>query len=249
MTLRKLGNQLSLYPASGADSTLTSVNQYGRNPDCAANASEEIWNGSVVYSWPATALMTHVSQTADQETMRGQTVHIHGLDGDWNPVEQDVVMDATLTTNAVALDPALLRVHFAEINSGVVVTGTPIRLHNAGETIDYFVMPVGNQTTALGWYTVPAGKVAYMTQYWAHHNPTSGQTFTSNLIRLWAKDNVNGYARKVIHQVGVPEDGGFVHPFEPYLKFTEKTDIMLTASPTSASADVSAGFDLLLTND
>jgi len=193
--------------------------------------------------------MTHVSQGIDQEAMRGQTVHIHGLNSDWELVEQDVVLDATLTTNQVALDPPLLRVHFAEINSGIVVAGSPISLHTDGGGTNYFVMPVGNQTTALGWYTVPAGRVAYMTQYWAHHNPTSGQTFTSNLIRLWAKDNVNGYARKVIHQIGVPEDDGFVHPFEPYLKFTEKTDIMLTASPTSASADVSAGFDLLITND
>jgi len=140
-----------------------SVNQYGRNPDCAADASEEIWNGSVVYSWPATALMTHVSQTTDQEALRGGTVHIHGLDGDWNLIEQDVTLNGTLTTTAVELLTPLLRVHFAEIN-GTVAPDSTVRLHNEAENIDYFVMPIGNNTTALGWYTVPANKVAYMTR-------------------------------------------------------------------------------------
>ena len=233
--------------ARGAYRYATSVNQYGRNPSCAAGADEEIWNGSVAYSYPTSALMTKVSQTADQAAMRGQTVRIHGLDANWDYVEQDVILDAANTTTHVVLatlGTPLMRVFYAEIN-GSVVTTSSVRLHNDAETVDYFVMPTGNNTTALGWYTVPAGHTAYLTNWWANHNPTQGQTFTSNLIRLWATDNVNGYARKTRGQKGIAPDGGFVHHYNPYMVFTEKTDIVLTASPVGAAADVSAGFDLI----
>ncbi len=226
----------------------THINQYGRNPLCAAAASEEIWEGSVVYTWPATALMTKLSQTADQVALRGEHVRIMGLDGNWDLVEQSVTLNGAATTTPVVLTTPLLRVYFAEVNGGAVADST-IRLHNDAENLDYFVMPTGNNTTALGWYTVPRGHTAYMTNYWAHHNPTTGQTFTSNLIRLNATDNANGYARKVIHQRGVPEDGGFVHPFFPYRKFEGKCDIILTSSPVAAAADISAGFDLILVED
>jgi len=232
----------------GAYAGITSLNQYGRNPSCAAGAEEEIWNGSEVYSWPATALMTKLSQTTDQEALRGETVHIHGLDGNWDLVEQDVVLNGTLTTTPVVLATPLIRVFFAEVNADTLADST-IRLHNDAENVDYLVMPVGNNTTALGWYTVPAGKTAYMTNYWAHHNPATGATFTSNLIRLRAVDNANGYASKVVHQRGVPEDSGFRHPFTPYRKFTEKTDLYLTSAPVGAAADVSAGFDLILVDN
>jgi hypothetical protein len=39
------------------------------------------------------------------------------------------------------------------------------------------------------------------------------------------------------------------HNFAPYYKFTEKTDIILKGSPSGASVDVSAGFDLILVDN
>jgi len=230
--------------ARGVYRYATSVNQYGRNPSCAAGADEEIWNGSVAYSWPDTALMTKLSQTTDQAALRGATVHIEGLDANWNLVKQSVVLNASLTTTAVALGTPLLRVYYAEIH-GTVASTSSVRLHNDAEDTDYFVMPTGNNSTALGWYTVPAGHTAYLTNWWANHNPTQGQTFTSNLMRLWKKDNVDGSARITVGQQGIAPDGGFVHHYNPYMVFTEKTDIVLTASPVGAAADVSAGFDLI----
>ena len=232
----------------GAYAGITSLNKYGRNPSCAAGAEEEIWNGSAVYTWPTTAVISHIEQATDQAALRGVDVRVLGLDANYAEVDQLVTLNATNTTTAVALTTPLLRVYFAEVQGATLATAA-ITLHNVGDTIDYFVMPVGNNTTALGWYTVPAGKTAYMTNYWAHHNPTTGQTFTSNLIRLRARDNANGYASKVVHQRGVPEDSGFRHPFTPYHKFSEKTDIILTSAPVGAAADVSAGFDLILVDN
>jgi hypothetical protein len=226
----------------------STVNKFGRNTDCAAAATEEIWDGSAAYSWPATALMTSISQTADQAAMRGATIEVQGLDANWALVVQNAVLDATLTTNVVTLDTPLIRCFRMKVLANVV-SDSPIRVHNAGETQDYAIISIGNNQTEMAIYTVPANRKAFLTNYYAHHNPTTGQTFTSNIINIWARDNANSYAKQVKHTVGVPEDGFFQHHFYPYQTYGEKTDIYITSSPVGAAADISAGFDLILVED
>ena len=248
MTLRKLGTQYAIYAASGADSNFTAINKFGRNAAVASGGTEEIWDGSAAYVFPATALMTKISQTTNQAAMTGKVIEVQGLDANWAAVTQDVTLNASDTTTAVTMTTPLLRCFRMKVQADVV-TDQPIRCHNDAESQDYAIIGAGNNQTLMAIYTVPADTVAYMTNYWAHHNPATGATFTSNPIKLWASDRANSYAKQLKHVVGVPEDSGFQHPFDPYIKFTEKTDIFLTASPVGAAADVSAGFDLLLTND
>jgi hypothetical protein len=224
------------------------VNKFGRNTDCAASSSEEIWDGSAAYSWPATALMTSISQTADQVAMRGATIEVQGLDANWALTVQNATLDASNTTTVVTLTTPLIRVFRMKVLANVVGDSN-IRVHNAGETQDYAIITTGNNQTQMAIYTVPADKTAYMVNYWAHHNPTTGQTFTSNPIKVWARDNANSYESQLKHAVGVAEDGFFQHHFEPYVKFTEKTDIYITSSPTGAAADISAGFDLYVVDN
>jgi len=223
---------------------ITHINKFGRNTAIALNTEEEIWDGSAAYSFPATALATSISQTTDQVAMRGQTIEVQGLDADWLAVTQNAVLDATLTTTAVTLTTALIRVFRMRVLSSVV-GDSAIRVHNAGETQDYAIISAGNNQTLMAIYTVPAATTAYMTCYYAHHNPATGQDPTSNPISLWATDNANGYARQIKHVVGLPNGAGFQHFFMPYQPFTEKTDIYLTATPVGKAADVSAGFDLV----
>jgi hypothetical protein len=223
------------------------VNKFGRNTDVAGSGTEEIWDGSAAYVYPATALMTSISQTTNQAAMLGATIEIQGLDANWNQITQTKALDGTNTTTVVTLDTPLLRVFRMKVLTNVV-GDSPIRLHNAGETQDYAVISTGFNQTQMAIFTTPANTSAYVTTYYAAHNPTTGQTFTSNAINLWARDNANGYEKQLKHNFGVPEDGHFQHFFEPYYRFGEKTDIFITSSPVGAAADISAGFDLYLVN-
>lgn len=231
--------------SSGQIDGVSSISKFGRNTAVALDTTEEIWDGSAAYSFPATALITSMSQTADQAAMRGETINIQGIDASWNLVSQDALLDATDTTTVVTLTTPLIRVFRAKVNSSVV-GDQDIRIHNAGETQDYAVVTAGNNQTQMAIYTIPNGKTGYVTNYWAHHNPATGQDPTSNAITLWAADNDNGYAKQIKHVIGLPSGGGFQHTFSPYLTFTQKTDIYLTASPVGKAADVSAGFDIIL---
>ena len=97
-----------LIPA-GVYPGISAMNKFGESPNITGGQEEEIWDGAAAYSWPATALMTSISQTADQAAMRGETIHIEGLDANWDYVAQDAVLDATLTTTVVTLTTPLLR--------------------------------------------------------------------------------------------------------------------------------------------
>lgn len=224
------------------------VNKFGRNTAVADGVREEIWDGSAAYVYPATALMTSISQTTDQAAMRGEIVEVQGLDANWALTKQNATLDASDTTTVVTLTTPLIRCFRMKVLADVVTTST-IRVHNAGETQDYAIISTGYNQSQMAIYTVPASKKAYLTCYYANHNPKTGNNFTSNPIELWAKDNANGYEKQLKHSLGVPEDGHFQHIFNPYVSFTEKTDIYITSTPAGAAADISAGFDLFLVDD
>ena len=222
------------------------VNKFGRGV-VTSGSTFEIWDGNAAYVFPATALMTSISQTADQAGMQDETVEIQGLDANYAAVTQTAILgpSASSTATVITLGTPLIRCFRMKVLADVVTT-SPIRVHNAGETQDYAIIGTGNNQTLMAVYTVPAGKTAYVTNYWAHHNPATGQDPTSNPITLWARDKANAYEAQVKHVVGLPNGAGFVHPFNPYPKFTEKTDLFITAAPVGKTADVSAGFDLFL---
>ena len=234
----------SLNIAMGVYDRLSGVNKFGRNPTVDIGTEEEIWGGSVAYSFPATALITSMSQTADQAALRGGTIEIQGLNSSWELITQTKDLDATLTTNVVTLGTPLIRVFRAKVLENVV-SASPIRVHNAGETVDYAVIATGTNQTTMAIYTVPVGYEAYLTNYYAYVNPATNLDPTSMPVRLWARDNALGIAKQLKHVVGLVS-GGFQHTFDPYQKFTEKTDIYITATPVGKAADVSAGFDLVL---
>jgi len=224
------------------------MNKFGRNATVANG--EEIWDGSAVYVYPATALMTSISQTADQAAMRGQTVSITGLDASWDEVTQTATLDASDTTTVVTLTTALIRCYRVQVTANVV-TDQDIRVHNAGETQDYAIVMAGNNQTLMAVYTVPNGKTAYMTSMYATSNPQGGAPTTLDVL-LWARDNDNSYEKQLKHTMAVSGDldayGQFQHFFRPYVKYTQKTDIFVTGS-VSGAADISAGFDLIVVDN
>jgi len=237
----------ALEMARGNVPGLSVINKFGRNDTIASGTTEDIWDGSALYSFPATALMTSISQTTDQVAMRGATIEVQGLDANWDLVVQDATLNASNTTTVVTLTTPLIRVFRMKVQAAVVGDST-IRVHNAGETQDYATITTGNNQTLMAIYTVPNGKTAYMTRWYATVNPATNLDPTSMAVRLWAKDNDNGYERQLKHVEGITE-GQHIHTYYPYKKFTQKSDIYIDASPAGKAADVSAGFDLILVDN
>jgi len=134
-----------------------------------------------------------------------------------------------------------------------VVSSSDIRCHNAGETIDYAVIQAGNNQTLMAIYTVPNGKTAYMTSYYADNVPTATKKPDSVEFQLWVADRDNSYEFQLKHEKAIPISGvGFQHYFKPYFKITQKSDIRISADVVGGTGDDGhphAGFDLILVNN
>jgi len=240
---------LMLEIARGKVSGMSHINKFGRNENIASGATEDIWDGSAAYVFPATALMTKLSQTTDQAAYQGETVRIEGLDANMAAVRQDVIVDDTDSTTPVVLATPLKRVNRMYCLSAVV-TDSSIRLHNDAENVNYSVIEPGNNQTLQAIYTVPAGKQAYVTGLYAAILAGGGNP-TACDIKLWNTDNANGYAKQLKFVFGIDLDfqAHFQHSFKPYKIFPAQSDIYVTGTTVAATASVSAGFDLILVDE
>ncbi len=227
----------SVFGISGNAITLTST------------AGGRVVLGGAIFSGGVFEVITKLSQTTNQAAMVGATIEVQGLDVDWNPVTQTKALDASNTTTPVTLDTPLIRVHRMRVLSNVV-GDQPIRAHNTAESVDYAIISTGENQTLMAIYTVPAGYTAYMTNYDCDYVRTAAQDPNGISYRLSAADRANGYTFQVKHQKGIPSNAaGFRHQFEPYLVFTEKTDIKVSSKPEGFSAHTHASFDLILENN
>lgn len=227
----------------------SSVNKFGSNSDIAAGATEEIWDGNRVYIFPTTASITHIRSAVDSAITQNVVCEVQGLDVDYTLVVQNVTTDASDSTTEVILPTALRRVFRVKVlddttmDQDLWVGPNPASAANSSA-----IVQAGNNQTLMAIYCVPAGKTAYMTQWKATVNPGTNLDPTSMPIRMWARDNANGYAPQLKDIQGLISDTLRV-PYTPYYKFNEKTDIYFTAAPVGKSADVSLGFDLILVDD
>jgi hypothetical protein len=227
----------------------SAVNKFGANSDIAAGATEEIWDGNRVYIFPTTASITHIRAAVDSAITRGVLCEVQGLDNTYTLVVQNVTTDVTNSTTEVILPTALRRVFRVKVlddtamDQDLWVGPDPASAANASA-----IVQAGNNQTLMAIYCVPAGKTAYMTSWKATVNPATNLDPTSMPIRMWARDNANGYAPQLKDLQGLVL-GSLRIPYEPYYKFNEKTDIYFTAAPVGKPADVSLGFDLILVDN
>jgi hypothetical protein len=230
----------------------TKINKFGLNENVIADTEEDVWTGGGTYPWPATALMTHTSQTVDQVAMRGEEIEWSGLDANWDEIDVLVTLDATNTTTPVALSTPMLRCHRGDANSNVV-GDSPIRLHNAAETVDYAIIDTGNNQTTMALYTVPRGKTAYLTQYYVSVVDAVLKSPKSTRFKLWSADRLKNYEFQLKGVIGVPQGGDAViipaYPPAGGNSASEMTDIKMTAFCTSEPGEVAAGFDLILVDN
>ena len=178
-------------------------------------------------------------------------VHVYGLDTDMLPVEEFVVLNGTTVVPTVR---PYWRMHRMHTDGAAARTVTNVGSISATAVVDGTVtceMGIGNGTTTLAVYTVPAGKTAYMTQLYASINKQGGTggAMADLSLRSTAFASTDGAGSRSDHYFGLAVDGtsNYDHQFKPYRKFEEQTDIWIRCdSVTDNNTDISAGFDLIL---
>ena len=228
---------------------VSKVNKFGANVDSAKDVVEDVWDGGGTYVYPTSATMTHLSQTADQELMRGALIQGQGLDENWAPVIQTKALDATNTTTAVAWDTPMVRTFRMKVLANVV-SASPIRCHNAAENQDYAVISTGQNQTLMALFTTPVNTTSFMTNYYSDFTIGLGKEPKGVDFHLWMADRANGWEFQIKHERGIQKGAaGPQHFFKPYLDITEKTDIRMSALPYDNPCETHAGFDLIVVDN
>ena len=241
----------SLGIPAGEISGAASVNKFGRATAITTGNTWEIWDGNAAYTWPTTDSVTHIRSAVNSAATRSLDIEVQGLDTNWDLTVLTPTLDGANSTTEVALATPLRRVFRMKVIDAVVADEA-IQIGPTGFATQQAIITAGNNQTLMAIYTVPADKTAYVTNYYCTANPGGGQPTTFN-VSLWAVDNANSYEAQLKHIQGVSADpdayGRMQHLFSPYYRFAEKTDIILKGSPSGASVDTSAGFDLILIDD
>lgn len=246
--------------AKGEVAGTSFIHKFGNAPDFDTTDNEvDIWDGAddsdinqMSYQFSTSADIDSISSSDASDT---QDIEIQGLDEDYNLVTQTITLNGQ---NRVALTTNLIRVfrlknvnstNLADnvycfvnttLSSGVPVDTTKVRAMIHSE----------NNQTEMAVYTIPAGKTGYMRDWYA---ATSGASKNSNfIIKLKARPFSKVFQLK--HKSALSDNGtsSYQHKYEEPEKFTEKTDIIMSAQMLAVGAtqaSISAGFDIVLVDD
>jgi hypothetical protein len=253
---RDNGSGLSI--AEGKLSGYSFVHKFGAAPDFDTGDGEiTVWDGAednvawenMVYDYSATADIAYATSASTADTV---SIEVQGLDGNYTPLTQTVTLtgqtSVTFATNYIRVfriknvDSTNLDGHVF-VSSGIGgAGGVP-----TAATIRAIVHPENNQTE-MAVYTVPAGKTGYLRRIYA--STTGGIRASNYIIRLKARPF--GQVFQLKFKASISDDAPLDHVYEEPEKFTEKTDIEVTAETTETNITASAviaGFDIVLVDN
>lgn len=243
--------------ARGRLTGVTFIHKFGQAPDFdISNGDVTVWDGAndagidqMVYQYSTTANIDSLISTDASDT---QSILILGLNSEYNEITQNVTL--TGQTRA-ALGTKLIRI-YRMINegstdlSGVVSCYVNNAATSAGVVSDSAnvraIINNGNNQTLLGLYTVPAGKTAYMRDWYA--SLTAKKTAIAG-IKIFARPFGQVFQLKHTSDINSAGSSHTQHKYNDPIPFKEKTDIEMRASTSVDSNGIAAGFDLVLVDN
>ncbi len=231
--------------AAGLIPGVEQVYKFGRNPDidAGAGATETVWGGGGIYAFPAAAEVLSVASADDDDngaTAGGAlTLFIKGLDANYAEISETITLSGTAASTT---SNAFLRVETAYVTTAGGTdanTGALTCTNVSADTV--FTIPANQGRTTLGVYTVPAGKTAYMTTMIITVSRLAAATVDVDIMAR--EGGVNPFVLRGEFASSVGESQAL---FQSPIVFTEKTDIRMDATSTSANTQVSVSFDICL---
>ena len=178
-----------------------------------------IWENAAVYVYPTTAstLLISSSNTAD---VAPAAVLISGLDANFNPISETVVLNGTATSTTIGSYLRVNSLSMVGVASGQTSNAGIITAKQSTNTLAQINAGIGKSQSTV--YTVPAGYTFYLD--WVEAN--TGNSYTGSTIvtyKVQAKNNINGVTLNVLQQpfVSIYTASRVADPFA----YTEKTDI------------------------
>ena len=227
------------------------VNKFGSVPDVdSATTFVAVWEGAqgdyLGFNATAAEIATVASSDAN-DTSAGtgaRTVRVMGLDENFEEQEEDVILNGTSLVDTVK---SYIRLHRAKVltagtggsNAGVISIAQKVTTANV-----FAEMPIGNNMTMIAAFTIPAGKDAYVYDWFVGINKKTASAMNARLLM-----RPPGGVFQVKEELAINSAGtGYVSREYTLPKNTiaGKTDIVIVVNSDSVNASASAGFDLIL---
>jgi len=218
----------------------SAVTIFGYNGDV-DTVEESVWpdGGTVPHPTVASVLDIVSTSTDDDEAGTGaRTLFIEGLDGDYNVVNETVILDGTTVVETVNSYLYVNQFYVATAGSGGA---------NAGEitakvsTTLYDLIAVGYNQRTTAHYCVPAGYTAYLTEGVITSGQASGSTSITAFLKQHGPD---GILRVVA--VSTLNNGSVQYDFAYPIAITEKSCFGASAVGSANNNSVSAFFNFVL---
>jgi hypothetical protein len=234
-----------IHIANGQMLGASHINKFGYT-GTAVNGSATIWdgvavNGNSIYTYLDTAVTLKVE--SDDPDDDGSTYLIEGLDGDYNPVSEQITTNATADGGIGTGTQLFLRVFRAKMvsNGGVNDGNVSIKTNDTDETLLAYIKEDNGQTL-MSIYTVPAGKTAYLVKI-------HGSVDKSNAdVKFMFFETPFGGSRNIKHMSGTQGGNPIDYDYPVPLRFEEKSDLEMRVL-TSAVCGAGGIFDLILVDN
>lgn len=254
-------NSSGLAIAEGVVTGKTFIHKFGQAPDFdTTDGFVTIWDGAndaginqMDYVFSTSADINNLSSSDVDDS---EPIEVQGLDADYNLSTQTITLSGqsriTLTTSLIRVfrmknvgstnleGNVYIYTQGATISSGVPSSGPTVRA----------VIQQGNNQTLMAIYTVPAGKTAYMRDWYIGQANTLGAaTNAASTVKLFARPFGQVFQLKHINTIKADGTGAYQHIYQEPEVFTEKTDIFLEADTSIDASGVSGGFDIVLVDN
>jgi len=230
---------------------LSSVNKFGTNLDVGTSFST-VWAYEGIWTQLAAPTLLEIASESTDDTLAGvgaQKVIIQGLDENYLEVEEEVELAGQTPVPTTIVYRYVNRMFISQVgatatqtNIGAIAIADDAETWTQGapdtQTLVQGSIAAGLGQTQQAFYTVPAGKTAFLQSGYITADSSKVVSF-----RFFIK--TNGGPKRIAFE-GTVSGGPFQQPFWPYPSFPEKTTMFCEAKVSATTAQVSAGFDLIL---
>jgi hypothetical protein len=228
------------------------VRKFGRNVDIDLGSAETVWDGGGIFTFPSIATpLALVSSSTDDvggspAGTGAQVAEIQGLDANYLEISELIALNGTTPVVTVLSYLRLHRVIIRQAGSGGQNAGT-ITVTQSGPSpaLVLSILSVGSNKSQLGYYTVPAGKTAFLLGVLAGaQKGTAAQVDIDLLIRPFGEV----FQVRGVYGVSSAGPSSWVS-YQVPLQVAAQSDIRFDAVSSAVNTQVSIEFPLILIDD
>nr|AKH48570.1 hypothetical protein SRSM4_124 [uncultured marine virus] len=206
------------------------IQKFGYNT-AVGTSFETIWENGSTYSYPTSAT-TAVATSSDTSSDNDSTVHIYGLDSNYDLADEVITVGGSASTTSFI---RVFRSVLTNANTGVVNVG---KITTTVNSLPVSVIDVGYGQSLQAIYTIPRNYRGYLMSI------DVGTSKQKEVQVKFMQRPINGntfQTKSLITTFGTPFKKDFLVP----AILSEKSDLEIRAKADATTA-ISAGFQLIL---